>query len=202
MQIEFQLLTPPVSEPLSRDEAKAWLKVDHSDEDTLIDLLITTTRERCESLTGLSLLSQQWVAYLAYWPVQADDDWWDGVREGAYSGQAVRELSLRHGPVRQIDAFTLFDADGNGMDYPENQFLLDKVRDRLVLKPGAPIPIGQRAVNPIEITYTAGYEIVPGAIKAGLLRMIAHLYEHRGDENVPVPRDVLGFWQPYTRIKI
>lgn len=202
MQIEYRPLTPPASEPLTLDEAKAWLKVDHSDEDILIGLLITTARERCETITGLSLMTQQWLAYLPYWPIQTEGTWWDGVREGAYSWQALQKLPLRHGPVRQVDAFTLFDADGNGTLYPADQYLLDRARDHLVLKPGAALPMGQRAINPIEITYTTGYDIVPGVIKSSLLRLIAHLYEHRGDESVAIPKDVLGLWQPYMRVKV
>lgn len=57
-------------------------------------------------------------------------------------------------------------------------------------------------INPIEITYSTGYDTVSGAIKTGLLKLIAHLYEHRGDEGNLIPTDILGFWQPYTRIKI
>lgn len=202
MPIEYRLKTPPVSEPLTLAETKAWLKVDHDAEDTLIQLLIATARERCESITGLSLMVQQWVAYLPYWPMKTYDTWWDGIREGALIQEPLQAVPLWHGPVRQIDALTLFDREGNASLYPASQYLLDKVRDRLVLQQGVPIPTGERVINPIEITYTTGYEIVPGAIKTGLLKLVAHLYEHRGDEGNPIPRDILGFWHPYTRVKI
>lgn len=202
MRIEYRQLTPAASEPLTLEEAKAWLKVDHNDEDTLIQLLITTARERCEAITGLSLMIQQWVAYLPYWPMQPQEDWWDGVHEGAFAWQIAQAIPLRHGPIRQIDDFTLFDVDGNGSSYPVEHYLLDKARNLLALKSSAPTPKGERVVNPIEITYTTGYDTVPGSIKAGLLKLIAHLYEHRGDESNRIPADVLGLWQPYSRIKV
>lgn len=202
MPIEYRLKTPPATEPLTLQEAKAWLKVDHDAEDTLIQLLIATARERCESVTGLSLMIQQWTAYLPYWPMRDEEGWWDGVREGAFVQNLMQEVPLWHGPVRQIDAFTLYDQAGNASVYSAAHYLLDQARDRIVLQPGAPLPSGERVINPIEITYSTGYDTVSGAIKTGLLKLIAHLYEHRGDEGNLIPTDILGFWQPYTRIKI
>lgn len=87
MSIEYLLKTPPANEPLTIEEAKAWLKVDHDTEDTLIQLLMVTARERCEAVTGLSLMIQQWVAYLPHWPMKTEDIWWDGLKgRGFYSG--------------------------------------------------------------------------------------------------------------------
>lgn len=202
MQIEFRLITPPTDEPVTLEEAKAWLKVDHDQEDTLIQTLITTARERFEAVTGQSLMIQQWRAYLAYWPLQADDDWWDGVREGAYSWAHQPKIDLWHGPVRQIDSFLLYDAEGNATAYPAEHYLLDTVRDQLVLKAGAPLPKGERVVNPIEISFSVGYESIPGVIKTSLLKLVAHLFEHRGDENTSVPKDILSLWQPYRKVKL
>ncbi len=202
MRIEFQLKTPPTVEPITLAETKAWLKVDHSDEDSLIQLLIATARERCESITGLSLMIQQWGAYLPAWPLNCEEAWWDGVREGAFIQQPQSAVQLFHGPVRQIDTFTLWDAEGNTSDYPSDQYLLDAVRNQIVLKPGAPLPQGTRVANPIEITYTTGHEFIPGPIKTGLLKLVAHLYEHRGDEkSETIPPDILSLWQPYRRIR-
>lgn len=202
MLIEYQLKTPPAAEPLTLAETKAWLKVDHNAEDVLIQFLITTARERCEAVTGLSLPIQQWVAYLPYWPLQTLDDWWDGIREGAFIQKYGQTVSLWHGPVRQIDVFTLFDRDGNSSLYPTDHYLLDKVRDSVVLKEGVPLPKGERVINPIEITYTTGYEFIPGTLKTGLLKLITHLYEYRGDEGNSIPPDVLALWQPFMRVKI
>lgn len=202
MLIEYQLKTPPAAEPLTLQETKAWLKVDHDAEDALIQLLITTARERCETVTGLSLTLQQWVANLPYWPIKAEEAWWDGFRDGAFTQEPLQFVTLRHGPVRQIDSVLLFDSSGNSALYPASNYLLDRARDRLVLQAGAPIPQGNRVSNPIEITYTTGYESISGSLKTSLLKLIAHLYEHRGDESVPVPRDIVEFWRPYMRVRI
>ncbi|HHI82152.1 MAG TPA: hypothetical protein ENJ99_03285, partial [Rhizobiales bacterium] len=52
------LLTPPAIEPVSLVEAKAHLKVEVSDDDSLIDGLITTARQHIERQTGKALIDQ------------------------------------------------------------------------------------------------------------------------------------------------
>jgi hypothetical protein len=42
-------------EPITLDEAKAYMKVDYTDEDTLIGIIISAVREEVEEFTGLSL---------------------------------------------------------------------------------------------------------------------------------------------------
>jgi hypothetical protein len=201
MTAEYQLISPPVTEPVSLLEAKAWIKVDHSDEDALIQILIQTARERCESLTGLSLCLQQWAVYLDGWPMQSLEDWWDGFREGAFMNAPLQAIPLRHGPVRQIDAFNLYDESDTITVYSSTHYSLDRIRNRLVLQPNAPVPQGARILNPIEVIYTTGYEFNPASIKAGLLKLIAHLYEHRGDDGNRIPNSILALWQPYMKVR-
>jgi len=50
-------ITTTGSEPITLAEAKAWLKVDYPDEDTLISMLISGVREQVEEFTGLSLIA-------------------------------------------------------------------------------------------------------------------------------------------------
>lgn len=53
MQIKYSDIG---TEPLTASEVKSWMKVDFTDEDTLIDSLITQIRELTEEFTGLSLV--------------------------------------------------------------------------------------------------------------------------------------------------
>ena len=54
------LLSGPVGEPLSLAEAKSWLRVDGSDEDALIQSLISSARKAVEAATNRLLITQQW----------------------------------------------------------------------------------------------------------------------------------------------
>lgn len=55
MQIKFGTVT---TEPITLAEAKTYLKVDYSDEDTLINLLISGIREQVELFTGLGIVAR------------------------------------------------------------------------------------------------------------------------------------------------
>jgi phage conserved hypothetical protein, phiE125 gp8 family len=59
----YKVTTGPSSEPLTLSEVKAFLKVDGSDEDGLITLLIQAAREGVEKYCTLALLPQTITEY-------------------------------------------------------------------------------------------------------------------------------------------
>ena len=62
------LLVGPMIEPISLAEARAWLKLDSTEEDDLVGALITSARLIVESLTRRMLLTQTWRLALDAWP--------------------------------------------------------------------------------------------------------------------------------------
>ena len=54
--MSLTLVSPPAAEPVTLAEAKSHLKLDTSDEDTLIASLITAARARAEWHTGRALV--------------------------------------------------------------------------------------------------------------------------------------------------
>ena len=48
----LELITPPSAEPIAQSVAKTFLKIDISDDDTLVTELIKTARQFCEEYTG------------------------------------------------------------------------------------------------------------------------------------------------------
>jgi len=64
-----------------------------------------------------------------------------------------------------------------------------------------------RKLNGIEIKFTAGMAAtaaeVPPTIKQAVLELVAHLYEHRGDEKqVAIPSVVSLMMAPYKRTRL
>lgn len=51
-------LNPPPAEPITLAEAKAFLRVDHDDEDALIQTLIASARERLETHLNIAMISR------------------------------------------------------------------------------------------------------------------------------------------------
>src|SRR5690242_18760477 len=54
------LIAGPGEEPVSLAEAKAFARIDGSDEDALVGALIAAARLHVESLTGRALITQTW----------------------------------------------------------------------------------------------------------------------------------------------
>ena len=62
------LLTGPAIEPLSLEEAKTFLRVEHDDDDQLIAALIASARIQIEGLGKIALISPDWRVVLDCWP--------------------------------------------------------------------------------------------------------------------------------------
>lgn len=164
----LETTSPPAAEPLAVAEVKTFLRVDHASDDTLLAQLIGTAREMAETLTGLSLITRSYSMYMDRWEHET--------------------LLLPRPPVISLGAVRLYAADNTYQELALSGFQLDNkhpTEARLVLARAMPAPMPGREVNGIEIQYTAGFGAtgaeVPPLLKQGMLQLIAHLYENRGD---------------------
>lgn len=180
--------SPPPAEPLTLDEMKTSLRVDHADDDMLIASLITTARQLCETATGRSLITRTNALYLDQWPCEdAAAGWWDGLREGAVVKAAQKSLILPKPPLVSVTEINVYGADDVPIEYSSSNYIVDTkgTPGRIVLKEGVAAPTPGRIANGIEIYYKAGYgaraQDVPAVLRQGMKQVVAHLYEHRGD---------------------
>ena len=68
MKGTLQLKTAPASEPVTLTEAKAHMRVDISDDDTLITSLLLAARRFIENYTGIRMITQTWYYRLDAFP--------------------------------------------------------------------------------------------------------------------------------------
>lgn len=172
----YKLKTAPTVEPVSLAEARMHLRIDSdcTDEDTLISALITAARQAAENYTGLALINQTWEATFEEWP---DED----------------EITLRPGPLSSITSITYVNTDGvtttasSSTLYTSDTYTLPGAA---VLRYGQVWPAIREIENSILVTYVAGFGTaatsVPGPIKAAILLLLGHLYEHRESVSVGV----------------
>ena len=187
------LTAAPAVEPVTVDEAKAHLRIDHNDEDALLGSLIATSRLHIEAALDLALVTQSWSWRLDAWP----DD------------MAVA-LPLR--PVQSVEAVQVTAADGTVETLSSEKFLLNgaNLRPRLLSRAGAWPRPGVPALG-IEIAFTTGFgstaSDVPPPIRHSLLMLVAHWYEHRGSTEVGgasarIPDTVSTLLAAYRKVRL
>lgn len=176
MSGRIALVTASTQEPITRTEAKLWLRLDEHEvgEDPMLDSLIRRARDRFETVTQRSCLVQTFDYYL------------DEVPDGS------APLCLPKAPlvaVTSIKGFSSTEAsDTGGTAATIADFYVDVGSEfgRLMPISAGVYPTATRVMNPIIIRFTAGYSTsttgVPEGVKTEIKQMVAALYEHRGDE--------------------
>ncbi|HWA70368.1 MAG TPA: phage head-tail connector protein [Rhizomicrobium sp.] len=177
--MSLQLNTPPAAEPVTLDQAKAWLRVESgADEDALIAALIPAARARAEWHTGRAFVTQAWTLWL---------DRSDGV------------IEVPLPPLQSVASVTLYAPDGTPTVLDSGAYLV--AGQRVIL---AQPPLLLRQANGIAVAFTAGYggaEDVPAPIASAILQIVASLYDHRGNDVTPTPDAALALLAPYRTIK-
>ena len=181
------LLTAPALEPLSLAEAKAFLRVETSDDDDVISALISGSRIHIEAQTRRALITQSWRIIRDAWP-------------------ASGLLPLMPVPLASLDAVRIYQADGSTQSLDTSAFVLDKAAAPAVLAFAAPPLAPGRTVAGIEVDITVGYGAaasnVPEALRQAIRLLVAHWYENRaiaavGQQTTVLPETVAALIAPY-----
>ena len=207
----------PSVEPLSLAEAKAHLRLEPSDDDDLVTALIQSARESCERFTGRALVERQLTLFLDAWPT-AETSYEEGWREGPLIEAVQRWIELPRPPLQAVEAVTIYDEADVGTSWAATNYFVDTASDpgRLVARSGVALPSPSRVANGIEIAYRAGYAAdesgsprdyrtnIPQALRDGMKRLIAQLYEERGEsaEAAIGPSGAAALWAPFRVLQL
>ena len=177
--------TAPTSYPVSRNEMKTYLRIEHSDENSLIDSLIYTATVLCEKRIHRSLITQSWTLYYDNFP-------------------AKDYMGLYNGEIQTIDSVKYYDtADTVATLAATEYYLVDEdMKGKVTLKYNKFWPTTTlRPRQGVEIIYTAGYgddsTDIPESIRQGIMNMVAHLYENREQTDITIPEIVKDLWSTY-----
>lgn len=196
-----KVITAPTEEPISLEQAKAHLRVDTTDQDDLIESLITAARERVEDETGRALVTQTLEIALDYFVAPPD------LRFVTYPYiTPAKAILLPRPPLQSLKRITYIDGDGNETllhdEVGSPELISDLVVDtysepgRLVPASGGNWPSVQDRANAVIIRYTAGYgdaDSVPKPIVQAILLLIGHFHENPsavGDSKSELPMGV------------
>lgn len=180
MRTTLQVVSAPDYEPVTRAQAKRWLRIDDdiTQHDAVIDMLITSMREHAENLTQRAFVSRQLRHTLPDWP-------WD--REYGV------KIELPYPPLITVDSFTYIDTDGVEQTLAADQYAVHDEYEPAFIIPAWEVtwPTIRRVPNAIQILYTAGYapgsppdeaahqEVLPAKLKHWMEAKIATHNEFR-----------------------
>lgn len=164
------LKTAPVAEPLTLEDAKTHLRVDGTDEDDLIESLVQTAREYCETFTNRAFVTQTW-----YW--KAD------------RFPYFQKIWLPRPPLTSITSVSYIDQNGNTQTWaPTTGYQLAQLTgpkagySTLMPAYGNSWPTSRYQLEAVTIEYVCGYGLppaVPASILSAMRLLIGHLYENR-----------------------
>lgn len=152
----FTLDTPPVAPLLTTVEAKAHLRMDLADEDSLIDAYVAAINEMLDAEygeLGRALVNQTWKMTLAEFP-------------------ASGEFGLRFPPVQSITSITYYDADNVQQTLAGSEYsLIAKPDHAYIYRPdGVSWPSTYVRPDAVEVTYACGYGALGSDVPDGILQ--------------------------------
>ena len=173
----------PEIEPVTLEEVKGHLEYYGTLKDSYIQTLITASRRLCEGYAGLSLVTQERSIKLDRFPCSRYENGWK------------RFIEVPYGPVQYVESFSYENEDGTTTTLTEGTDFRIDTHNRLARI--YPIETGEidswpsgvkDVLNPITITYVTGYDDVsgipvPAEAKIAIMRLVARMFEDRGDSN-------------------
>lgn len=165
--------TQPAGEPVSLEEAKLHLRVDHDDEDVRIESLILTARMAAEKRLQRTLL-------LSGWTLTCDDF------------GALYELPMA--PLVAVTSIGYADCAGAPQVLSPTAYCVDPTSEPGRVVRVGPWPCTARQPAAVTVIYTAGYAAaadVPEPIRQWILLAVGDLYANReaSAERPQVPQD-------------
>ena len=173
----------PFVEPITLDEIKDHLRIQHNNHDSQLIGLITASREWVESYTNRALVEQTWKCYLQGWP----------------SGD---EFELPFPPLQSVTSIKYTDSDDDETEWDSDEYEVDTDSEpgRIILAYGESWPSTTlHPKNPIEIEFVAGYNSdgspadyrvnIPEAIKNAIKLDIEIRYDRPNDAYLKVLQD-------------
>lgn len=184
------LLTAPALEPISLAEAKAFLRVEHDDDDDVIAALAAGARIYVEAQTRRALITQGWRLTRDAWP-------------------PTGRIAVRPGPLQSLDAARVYGGDGEPIELDVAGFFPDMAGCELVFAPWV-MPQPGRAAAGIALDVTLGYGDaaidVPEPLRQAIRLLLGHWYENRGlvspGTTAALPVTVAALLSPYRMVSL
>lgn len=160
-------------------EAKAWLRVNGSTDDAIIESLIESATDLAEAFTKRTLRVTEFKTYRDVFGDISDNALFHSFpAQNYFSSQNDMPITIRKCPLVSVESIQYY-IDGVLTTFTD--FYVVKKPDFSRLAPNTYWPIVDRKMQAIQISFTAGYDEVPSALKTAILNHVLYMYENRGD---------------------
>lgn len=194
-----RIITPPATEPLSLSDAKAYLRVTHTAEDSLITSQIKSARQYCERACRRAFVTQTIEAVFNIPKISSDSYY--------ISSQVVdpdniyRGIRIPRGPVASITGITAYTIPDAATVIPTNAWKLNLDSGYIEWVNDVLSPYFVEN-NFVKIVYVAGTDVNTFAaaypdIMEAIRITLASMYDQRGYSQQGVPAAAMQLISPY-----
>ena len=175
-----KLITAPAKEPITLTDLETHLRADLSNETATVAVMISSARDRAETITRRALITQTWELVLDLFP------------------QSSGAIGLPFPPLQSVTSIKYIDPDGVEQTLNAADYIVDKDSEpaRIVPAYGKTWPSTRYQINAVRVRFVCGYgdtaTDVPMPIKQWMLLQIGSMYENREAINIgntvnPIP---------------
>lgn len=170
MTLPYSLIrtVEPTAEPVTLDELKQELNVDHSADDAKLTRLLAGAREAVETATGRALITQTWQLVRDNWP--------------------CGPIVLYNSPLQSVTSITYVDTAGDTQTWDSGSYVVDTASSPglVRLAYSESYPSIRADARGITVTYVCGYgdssTDVPQALRHAVLLQARMDYDGICDE--------------------
>lgn len=167
-------------------DLKRWLRVEHSDEDGLLQALLAAAIGAIEDETSLCFEQRELMQRsLAGFPTSH-----------------TSMLKLRRGPVQSVESVAYDSAGGNGEAVLASFRLVEGERGGLLPAYGEAWPGTLSGPGTVRVTYVAGFDEgeLPDNLAQAVLMLAAFWYANRGDSGGGMPGWIKAMVAPFSSV--
>lgn len=159
--MKLHIITPPADQPVTLAETKAFLRVDHDEDDAGISAMLAAAVNLLDGRNGIlgrCLEPATWELVLDAFP--------------------AAEIRLPLGPVVSITSVTFTNPDSEDAALPADAYVLAASTFCADVVPAGAWPATAVAPNAVRVRFVAGTG-TPDAVKQAILAMVAERYDGR-----------------------